>query len=664
MSALSIQPTYPIFTDIDGQPLESGYVWVGVANLDPEVNPINVYWDAGLTIQAAQPVRTLAGYPARNGTPARLYVNSDYSIRVMNRNGSPVYSAPAATERISEVVISGGIDSSGVNFLQAGTGAVVRTVQNKLRDIISVKDFGAVGDGITDDTQAIQDAIDAAAGRYVYVPAGTYRVSDTLSYNASASFGFTSPGIKIIGDGMVNTFFDHRAANKPLIDIDSGTHGGSYTASMGAVLSEFAIINPAATSGAVGVRILNAYEVKIDHLYIKQMTSHGIEMRNGLYVDDGWNMISIKQCWIDSCKGWGIKADGSAARNEGSYTYLEEVFFQTNGTASADAIPPSGGMIWKGQIMVMESCAFANGNENVGLFIKGESGLGQTVDLRNTTFENTKKRGLYATGISVFKGRNLQFYNNNNYVATQMCEFDGASFVIRQVDIDGVTVRATSGNNAITAFKISGANAELDSCRVTNVNWENFDYAGQTRFSGWRFDQIQNCASLVVASASEVYLYPNRQLPVGGSVPLRLMGPKNQTGVGVPSSSGEWIEHELSISGLYYNPATLPLLANTRYYVYLYDNNGLPTLTASTTGWIQSGNGYPVKSDNNSYLYVGSIQGGATNGTVKTTAGGWLNPSVIPGSQVGVSRYVWFDGSSILRSNAALPTSDTDGTAV
>jgi hypothetical protein len=114
MSALSIQPTYPIFTDIDGQPLEDGFVWIGTANLDPQVNPINVYWDAALTIPAAQPIRTLAGYPANSGTPARLYVNSDYSIRVMNKNGSVVYSAPAATERYNgSVVVFGASNATG-----------------------------------------------------------------------------------------------------------------------------------------------------------------------------------------------------------------------------------------------------------------------------------------------------------------------------------------------------------------------------------------------------------------------------------------------------------------------------------------------------------------------------------------------------------------------
>lgn len=112
MSALSIQPTYPIFTDIDGQPLENGYVWIGAANLDPQTNPISVYWDAALTLAAVQPIRTLNGYPANNGTPARLYVGADYSIRVMNKNGSTVYSAPTSTERYNGSVISFGAQNA------------------------------------------------------------------------------------------------------------------------------------------------------------------------------------------------------------------------------------------------------------------------------------------------------------------------------------------------------------------------------------------------------------------------------------------------------------------------------------------------------------------------------------------------------------------------
>lgn len=77
-------------------------------------------------------------------------------------------------DELTALVGSGG--SARVGFLQSGTGAVATTAQKKLRESVSVKDFGAVGDGVTDDTAAIQAAFNANPGA-LYFPAGNYRVS-------------------------------------------------------------------------------------------------------------------------------------------------------------------------------------------------------------------------------------------------------------------------------------------------------------------------------------------------------------------------------------------------------------------------------------------------------------------------------------------------------
>lgn len=193
MSALSIQPTYPIFTETDGQPLENGYIWIGTVNLDPQVNPINVYWDAALTIAAPQPIRTLNGYPSRSGTPGRLYVNSDYSIRVMNKSGSTVYSAPAATERYSDAVVSS-VNAQNVVYDPPFTGAVQTNVEAKLAQTVSVKDFGAVGDGVIDDTVAIQAAITSltSSGGSVLFPYGTYKITSAITLTSN---------LDLVGDG-------------------------------------------------------------------------------------------------------------------------------------------------------------------------------------------------------------------------------------------------------------------------------------------------------------------------------------------------------------------------------------------------------------------------------------------------------------------------------
>ena len=95
-----------------------------------------------------------------------------------------------------------GLSSENVNFLQSGTGAVTRTVQFKERDTVSVKDFGAVGDGVTDDTAAIQAAINSGSpyststtsGLQIYFPHGKYKISTALDLSNCHGVGLIGAG--------------------------------------------------------------------------------------------------------------------------------------------------------------------------------------------------------------------------------------------------------------------------------------------------------------------------------------------------------------------------------------------------------------------------------------------------------------------------------------
>lgn len=108
--------------------------------------------------------------------------------------------------------------SEQVRFTQDGTGAVTRLVSDKLKEVVSVLDFGADPTGTLDSTGAIQAALNT--GSAVYIPAGTYSISALIYTTAS--------GQRVFGDGILQTIIQNPTNNEPL----------------------FCFGNPAITSGA------------------------------------------------------------------------------------------------------------------------------------------------------------------------------------------------------------------------------------------------------------------------------------------------------------------------------------------------------------------------------------------------------------------------------
>lgn len=124
--------------------------------------------------------------------------------------------ARGLTGRLTNKLASGtqGEGAALVAFRGTAAAAVSRPVESKLRDVPSLKDFGAVGDGVADDTAAVQAwathcAVNHARG---FAPPGNYKLTATITVPTSEGFGLR-------GAGPTATVFTMATDNVPIFDL-------------------------------------------------------------------------------------------------------------------------------------------------------------------------------------------------------------------------------------------------------------------------------------------------------------------------------------------------------------------------------------------------------------------------------------------------------------
>ena len=265
----------------------------------------------------------------------------------------------ALNEIVDDLGASSG--SSRIGFLQSGTGAVATTVQAKLRQTVSVKDFGAVGDGAVDDTAAIQAALDAHNS--VYIPSGNYKITQVLRIQSNGSF---------FGDGFSSAIYnatDFRSISNELgasniyignLKVYGNALPATVVAGRGGIViddaSNVVINNVYVTDvNTGGIVIADCTNATLSNFIVENTSEHGVyvslatnvSIANGVIVDAGQistpaqgtgfkvassNYVTATNIIIRNPSEYGLAIDGSVA-SPSAHLFFSDIYAEsTDGT--------------------------------------------------------------------------------------------------------------------------------------------------------------------------------------------------------------------------------------------------------------------------------------------------------------------------------------------
>lgn len=289
--------------------LDGGVEVIAASDLSNAIIGANYSVDT-FTGTGSTTVYTLSAAPGSKANAA-IYIDGVYQAKAnYSVSGSTLTftTAPPLNSAI-EIVIGDAIPAgaattaSAVSYTQGGTGAVTTNVQAKLRETVSVKDFGAVGDGVADDTAAFNSAI--AASNYIYIPEGTYLVNITLD----AKRGYTFKGA---GRDVTNL---KNFTDSPVFTLDASSGDCKFN-----VFEGFRIINrdKAVYTNAIGFYQIGSGALECDFNEFRSLEI--VSMKHGFQFTSRsiWNSFEdvhvydsisdgFKAVVTDNCSGFSFR---------------------------------------------------------------------------------------------------------------------------------------------------------------------------------------------------------------------------------------------------------------------------------------------------------------------------------------------------------------------
>ena len=399
----AVEPT----TDDDGDALIVGALYFNTVD-----NELRVYdgtdWQAvyagalkvnNFTGDGATIAYTLTTAP-NNENSTQVYIDGVYQQKdtyttvgaVLTFSEAPPTSAGIEVMIISSFEVSTA-EAQNVTYTQGGTGSVSRTVENKLQESVSVKDFGAVGDGVTDDTTAIQAALDSGE-KNILLPTGTYKTTSVLNRPSQVRF---------YGDGCFTSQIVASHNGVIIATTPGSLEGDTYNS-----IEDIGFKNAATYNSSIGISLANMNQVVIKRVRVEDGPVIGIQcvyVLNsvfeqvsfidcsdiGLYIyssgaANGNNRNVYSQININNC-ATGIRLDGTGT--------LQSVFSDVSvETATVDPV-----LISNGYLVVFDRL-YLEGNTNSVKLTGGDNIIFRNV-MNVSVQEFINSTGFAATNVSV-----------------------------------------------------------------------------------------------------------------------------------------------------------------------------------------------------------------------------------------------------------------------
>ena len=421
--------------------------------------------------------------------------------------------------------------SSVVGFLQSGTGAVATTAQAKLREFVSVKDFGAVGDGVTDDTVALQAAVNycAATSKSLYVPPGTYIISARVFQQTNGA------RITIFGAGYNSSILKAASTltNTEMLYFGNSNGHGVY----GLFLRDIGLDGGGVANNVTGIA---AIENGLSHFENLRISNCGL----GARCDGSIHMIWDGHNEVRNCN-FGIsflRIPRGTPSNSFDYTVtLGPLAMSTNVSSIKNTWMngcTNGAIVMEGGLVAVENCVFQSTVDNANASVVVFQDANESYDYGGGPrfINNWTEGGNYKYWVEINNSRNAVLQNNffsgsTNQQGGFLLRDNAANAIIEGNSFrGGITATTTEGRyqNAAVYYDIDGAIqfpfSFRDNYVTTNIANLRLVLAN-TAISGtdtsWRYSFYENGNNMepvVYSTTGELLAYPDKNVHAHGTV--------------------------------------------------------------------------------------------------------------------------------------------------